>query len=156
MDDRDVRSSQINLETKYRQAGGKREFVGHSASVEVSVTVAQLDQLEPLLVGMVEGGAHQVRRVTFKTSELREHRATARAAAVRAARAKAEMYCEAAGVKLGNVLHIEDVDPTRVGRREYGHVVDQDFAERADNDPGAYHPGAISVSGAVVMSFAIL
>ena len=43
-----------------------------------------------------------------------------------------------------------------MGRREYGHVVDQDFAESADNDPGAYHPGAIAVSGAVVMCFAIL
>lgn len=156
VDDREVRSSQITLETKYRRVGGVDEFVGHRASVEVSVTLVDLTKLEDVLVGIVDEGADQVRRVQFRTTKLREHRATARAKALEAARAKAQVYCDVGGVKVGKLLHIEDVDPTRTGRRGYGHVVDQDFSDSADNDPGAYHPGAITVSGAVVASYAIL
>ncbi len=156
VDDRDIRSSQIKLETRYRRVGGVDEFVGHRASVEISIALEKLDQLETLLVGVVEGGADQVRQVRFHTSRLREHRATARVAALQAARDKAELYCKAAGVKLGKVLHIEDTDPSRAGRRGYGHAVDQDMVDAADNGSGAYDPGAISVAGAVVVSFAIL
>ncbi|MEM6993552.1 MAG: SIMPL domain-containing protein [Myxococcota bacterium] len=156
IDDREVRSSRITLQTRFRRASGIEEFVGHQASVEISVALDELDKLETLLVGMVESGADQVRQVRFHTTRLREHRATARVAALEAARDKAELYCKAAGVKLGKVLHIEDTDPTRVGRRGYGHMVDQDVVDTADNHSGAYDPGAISVNGAVVVSFAIL
>lgn len=160
--DREVRSSRITLETRYRRVGGVQEFVGHRASVEVSVALDELDKLEVLLVGLVENGADQVQQVRFHTSRLRELRATARVAALKAARQKAELYCEAAGVALGKVMHIEDADPTRVGRRGYGHMVDRDVldtaetADAADNPSGAYDPGAVSVNGAVVASFAIL
>ena len=156
VDDREVRSSRITLETRFRRVGNVDEFVGHRASIEITVALTELDLLETLLVGVVENGADQVRSVRFHTSQLREHRATARVAALKAARDKAELYCKAADVTLGKVLHIEDTDPTKAGRRGYGHMVDQDFTELGDNSPGAYDPGAISVSGAVVVSFAIL
>ena len=155
IDDRDARASEVKLQTEYRRVGKTDEFVGHVARVEINVTVDRLDRVEPLLVGMVERGADRVRRVAFVTTSLREHRATARKQAVAAARAKAELYCEAAGVKVGKVLHIEDVDPTR-GRRGYGHVVDTDAAEAADDGGGVYDPGAITVTGTVLMSFALL
>lgn len=155
--DREVRASQVTLRTTYSHSPrGARVFSGHQAGVTISVSVSDLVQVEALLVGMVEAGADEVKSVLFKTSQLREHRAAARAGATRAARAKAEVYCEAAGVKLGKVLHIEDVDPTRLRGREYGHVVDEDFDDSSDNDPGAYDPGAITVSGAAIVSFAIL
>lgn len=57
---------------------------------------------------------------------------------------------------LGKPLHIEDVDPTRTAGRGYSHTVDGDFADTADNDTGAYHPRAITVGGAVLVSFAML
>ena len=155
MDDRDIRSSQITLQTQYRHTGGSKEFVGYHARVEIGITLADIGKLEPYLVGIVGCGADQVVSVRFATTKLREHRAAAGTAAIAAARAKAQLYCEAAGCKLGKVLHIEDVDPTRMGRRDYGHMVDTDAAQLAE-DPGAYHPGSITVSGAVLMSFAIL
>ena len=114
----------------------------------------EFDSIRDLLRTAVEPATRK-RTVPGASVLLRELRATARAGALKAARAKAELYCETAGVKLGKVLHIEDINPTQA-RRGHGHMVDQDFAESADNDPGAYHPGAISVSGAVVVSFTIL
>src|SRR5229473_3394794 len=59
----------------------------------------------------VEAGANEVTSVKYLTTQLAELRAQARREAVAAARRKAEVYSEAAGVALGHVLHIEDVNP---------------------------------------------
>jgi hypothetical protein len=70
-----------------------------------------LDQLEDILTDVVDTGARQVNFVEFQTSKLKEIRANARRQAVKAAREKAELYCNAAGAKLGPVIYIEDVNP---------------------------------------------
>jgi uncharacterized protein YggE len=55
----------------------------------------------------------------FDVIAKRELRAEARRKAVAAARAKADLYAEAAGVRVGAVLHIEDVDPEQPGASRY-------------------------------------
>jgi uncharacterized protein YggE len=155
--DADVQASRITLTTVHKHVAGTAELVGHRASVEFCVSLSELDRLEPLLVGMVEHGADNVRAVTFQTRRLRELRAQARAKAVEAARSKAEVYCQAASVTLGKVIHIEDVNPDQTNRRGYGHAVDQDLAEPDENaEAGAYDPGAIRVAAAVMVGFGLL
>ena len=68
-----------------------------------------------------------------------------------AARRKAELYAEAAGVRLGAVIHVEDVDPERVNQERYrGHGASGQASEQD------LSPGQVVVSGAVVLSFGIL
>lgn len=153
--DAEVRSSEITLQTQYRHVAGASEFIGHRATVEITVSLTDLTKLESVLVGSVGAGADQVRSVQFKTLRLRELRAQARRAAAEAARAKATLYADALGVKLGKVLHVEDVDPTMMARREHSHVVDQGPPDD-EVGVGVYDPGTIAVSGTVVVSFAIL
>ncbi|MEM6788883.1 MAG: SIMPL domain-containing protein [Myxococcota bacterium] len=149
----DIRASRIELRTKYHTSSqGPREFAGHCATTEISGTLSALDKLDGVLVGAVEAGADEVRSVTFQTTKLREHRIKARIEALRAARSKAEHYAEEAGVRLGKVLHIEDVDPEAAGRRGY-HVRGHDIA--GADETGAYDPGSIIVAGAVLVSYAI-
>jgi uncharacterized protein len=77
--------------------------------------------------------------------------ARARRDAVAAACSKAELYAEAAGARLGPVLHIDDVDPESAGLQQYrGHAMGgpagaQDLA-----------PGHVVVSAAVILGFAII
>jgi len=151
--DADVRASHVSLRTerRYRGSPGQYDLIGHRATVQISVSLSDIARLESVLVGVVSAGAHEVNGVRFETSELQEHRARARAAAVRAAHAKATLYAEAAGVRLGKVLHVEDVDPTTLRGAEHGHGhVPVDAGE------GAYEPGSITVNGAVKVAYAIL
>ena len=151
-----VRSSQVTLSTQYRRSGSQSEFVGHRATVRVTISLTDLSLLESVLVGSVGAGADQVSSVQFKSLKLRELRASARREAVAAARQKAELYADAAGVKLGKALHIEDADPKMVGRRDYGHVIDEAPTESDESAVGVYDPGTIPVTGAVLISYAIL
>lgn len=146
-------TSRINLSPQHNYTGGERRFLGYQASVTFHIMLRELDRVEELLTGVVDAGANEVEGVSFQTSRLRELRAEARSRAVAAARDKALNYCHAAGVDLGTILHIEDVNPASVQGSE-GHVR---VEPRIDDDDSStsFDATAISVSAAVLLSYEI-
>jgi uncharacterized protein YggE len=104
---------------------------------------------EAFLVEVVAAGVNEVGDVQFDVKVKRELRAQARKAAVVAAREKAEVYAEAAEVRVGRVLHITDVDSDGLRTfRSHGQVVGND-------GDGALTPGMISVSAGVLLGYEI-
>jgi uncharacterized protein YggE len=76
--------------------------------------------------------------------------------AVAAGRRKAEVYCEAAACRLGEVLHIEDVDPDKANQpsshmRGPGAPADQD-----GGDAGGLGSGSLTIAAAVMIVYALL
>jgi len=116
-------------------SGPERSFVGHQCRVELWVRVGKLDMVEAVVVDAVAAGADEVIEISYDTSQTADLRAEAREKAVAAAHAKAKLYAEAANVRLGPVVHIEDLDPSVAG------------------DGAA--PGQVAVSAAVVLGFSI-
>jgi uncharacterized protein YggE len=154
--DRDVRISQITLAQEWEHVGNARKFVGYRARIEVRVVLDDISRTEDVLVAAVENGVDVIQRVSFGTRQLRALRARAREAAFAAALAKAELYARAAGIQLGTVVHVEDVNPEEAGRRGYSsHAPDVDLASDDESGGQAYTPGAIVVSAAVMVCYAI-
>ncbi|HEY1958423.1 MAG TPA: SIMPL domain-containing protein [Polyangiaceae bacterium] len=154
--ERDVRTSQITLAQEFEHLGGARKFLGYRARIDFRIVLDDVARTEEILIAAVEHGADVIQRVSFGTRKLREVRARAREAAFAAAKTKAELYAKAAGIRLGTVLHIEDVNPEEAGRRGYSsHAPDVDLASDDDRTSSAYAPGAIVVSAAVMACFAI-
>ena len=145
----DVNTSRISISQTYKYASGEQKFLGYTAKVVFHVLLHQLDQMEELLSGLVDAGVNELQDVEFQTTKLKETRADARRQAIGAAREKAENYCNAAGVELGKVIHIEDVNPDNLGGRE-SHV-EMGIASKAQ----AFDPGSITVSAAVIVAFRI-
>lgn len=144
-----VERSRLGLKSSWSY-GTERKFLGYQCEASFAVESGSLDDVEPLLVDLVAAGANQIEAVDFDVTAKGELRAEARRQAVAAARRKAELYAEAAGVRLGAVLHIDDVDPEQVGHERYrghgsgGEASAQDLA-----------PGHVVVSAAVVLGFSI-
>jgi uncharacterized protein YggE len=151
--DRDVRSSDTALAEEYQGINQDRKMVGFRASITFNALVRDFAIVEPALIAVVDAGADHIYSVHHKTTRIREHRATARNRAMQAARAKAEEYARAAGVKLGAIVHVEDVNPDEISRRS--HLPDVDLSAE-DVDAEAYNPGAISIGGAVLACWAII
>ena len=150
----EIGASRITLSQSFRFTGGEQHFVGFVARTGFRVLLRDLDHMEAVLTGVVDAGANSVSPIELQTSRLQEIRAEARRHAVQAAREKAENYCKAAGVTLGPVTHIEDVDPNVLRGTAEGHVIRE---TQADDDEGAFRafdPGSIVVSAAVMVSFA--
>lgn len=147
-----VQASRLNLATATEYIDGAQRFAGYRCVAAFSVDSTDLNGVQQLLVDLVAAGVNEIGGVDFDVTAKRALRAEARRKAVAAARAKAELYAEAATVRLGPVLHIEDVDAEQSGGERYrSHssyasdaALEQDLA-----------PGHIVVNAAVILGFAI-
>lgn len=146
-------ASRLSLNETNRYSDGESRFVGYTAQIAFRVVLRDLDRFEEVITGLVDAGATEIAGVEFQSSNLLELRAEARRRAVAAARAKAENYCLAAQVQLGEVLHIEDVNPdTLKGRESHGWTTQPQVDDEAAH---VFNPGAIIVGAAVQIAFAL-
>ena len=145
-----VEGSRLDLRTATQYVNGTHKFIGYQCQAAFAVESSALDDVEPLLVDVVAAGANEIEGVDFDVIAKRELRADARRKAVAAARAKAELYAEAVGVRVGAVLHIEDVDPEQPGTSRY-----RSHAEAAATTAQDLAPGHIVVSAAVILGYAV-
>lgn len=149
----EVQTSFVNLEADWQGYGKERVFLGYQARTSLSVRLTDLRRFEEILAGVVQAGANEIVSTEFRTTRLAELRAQARRGAFAAARRKAELYAEEAGVRVGEVLHVEDANPEGLRGRE-GHGADASSLESDDGlQPSA--PGSIQVQAAVQVMFAI-
>jgi len=145
-----VEGSRLSLKTATEYVNGASKFAGYQCQATFAVESGALDDVEPLLVDVVSAGANEIDGVDFDVAAKRELRAEARGKAVAAARAKVDLYAEAAGVRVGALLHIEDVDPEQPGTSRY-----RSHAEAAATTAQDLAPGHIVVSAAVILGYAV-
>lgn len=142
----DVCSSRINLTRAEDYRNGERRFLGYRAQIGYSILTRDLDRIDELLIGVIEAGGDELGGVHFQTSRLKTVRENVRKEALLAAHRKAEIYAEAAGVRVGRVCEIEDLNPEMVsGESERGMhslPVEDDAATVKAVDPGAIVVGA--------------
>lgn len=158
IEDEDLEISRVQLSSAHDGFGPARRFLGYESQLGFRFIVRDLEQVEGLLSAAVGAGANEVQRVRYQTSRLRELRAEARRRAVEAARRKAEIYCEAAGARIGGVIHIEDVNP-ETGLHRAGGVQDEAALSPEDESevsPGGLQPGSLVITAAVMITFSLL
>jgi uncharacterized protein len=146
-----VQRSQLGLNSSWNYGGGQRKFLGYECQASFVAQSTDLDDVQSLLVDLVAAGANEIDGVDFDVQGKTDLRAQARRDAVAAARRKAELYAEAAGVRLGAVLHIDDVDPEQPGLERFrGH------SSGGEASPEDMAPGHVVVSAAVILGFSII
>jgi uncharacterized protein len=145
-----VDRSRLDLKSMWDYAN-QRRFLGYQCQASFAVESADLDDVQQLLVDLVAAGANEIEAVEFDVRAKPELRSQARRQAVAAARRKAELYAEAAGVRVGAVLHIDDVDTDHPGNQPYrGHGSYTGVASAED-----LAPGHVVVSAAVILGLSI-
>ena len=152
---KDFGSSRVTLSQEFRYTNGENKFAGYQAKIEFNVVLREMDKVEAVLSGLIAAGANTLTSVSFQTTRLKELRADARRRAVHAAREKAELYTAAAGVAVGPVLAIEDVNPESLSGRSEGHTYREAAPADDAGEPGAIDPGAIAVAAAVNIVYGI-
>ena len=148
----DVTTSRVSVELAVDGYGKDRQVLGYRAQIEYEARSSELAAVPALIIELVDAGARAIKSVRYASSKLRELRAHARELAFGSARAKAESYAHAAGLKVGRALHIEDVNPDSI--KDRGHGTDVDLTSH--DEIGAASSGSITVSGAVMVCFALV
>ena len=108
--DRDMQTSNLSLNPNWQQTDGTQApvIVGYVASNVLTVRVRALDTLGEVLDRAITDGANTLNGISFGLDDPEPALDKARAEAVAAARARAELLVTAAGVKLGRVLSISE------------------------------------------------
>jgi uncharacterized protein len=149
-------ASQIQLEQTKEFANQKYVFTDYTASVTFNLVIRDLTQFENILSGIVDSGANEINSVAFNTDQLKAVRREMRELAVKEAIVKADVYCKAANVKLGKIIHIEDVNPDEANRSQGMHGSSTAHWQESEEDfSGAINPASILVRGAVLLGFAL-
>lgn len=99
----------VSPERKYSRDTGPGEITGFRIVNQVRVKLRDLKKVGATLDRAIKEGANTLQGVAFEVDDPTAFRARASAAAIAAARFKAEEMAKAAGVKLGEVLQISEV-----------------------------------------------
>ncbi|HWB80968.1 MAG TPA: SIMPL domain-containing protein [Nannocystaceae bacterium] len=151
----DVQVSRPTLRQAMRGYGDKLEYLGYTARASFQVHVRDLDRLEHVLAGVVEAGVDVIEGTDLRTSKLVDLRADVRVRALQAAQKKAQRYADAAGLELGRIMHIEDVNPDDLKSRR-GHGAELALGEDDEQAAqGPFDPGSIEINAAVMVAFEI-
>ncbi len=105
--DGDVDAAEVSINPEYDYRRDAQKLVGYHVARSMTARVRTLDALGDVLDRVVKAGAEvHGTQMTASDASVAEHAALR--AAVAAARAKAEVLAEAAGVGLGAVVRIEE------------------------------------------------
>jgi uncharacterized protein YggE len=162
---KDVQTDFISIEPTYDSNVSRTKPVTFVVRKSIEVKLTDTGSFEGLLTGLLTNGVNNVHGIEFRTSQLRKHRDTARAMAIRAAREKASALASELGVKCGKVYNINANDwggwsasgshwGGRYGGGMYQNAV-QNVGGSVETDDSTLSVGQISVSATVNVSFLI-
>lgn len=107
--DRDVQTSGINLNPQYRYAENQPPVItGYQASNTVNLKVRDIGKLGQVLDALVASGANQINGPTFEIEDAEGVRDLARAAALKKAQARAEIYAASLGMRVRRIVSISE------------------------------------------------
>ncbi|MFD8654819.1 SIMPL domain-containing protein [Streptomyces mirabilis] len=148
--DASVSGSRLSLQSEYDGYGTGRKFLGYRCQASYVIEIETIDDLQRLNLDAGDAGANPVDDLGLDVTHNPPRRDEARRRAVDAARRKAEVYAEAAGVPLGTVLHIQDVDAESWEMR--GH---RGHGGGGGSSEGDLAPGMVEVHAAVLLGFSL-
>jgi uncharacterized protein YggE len=148
--DRDVQTTGLSLQPQYRyENNAPPVLTGYQATNTVALRIRKIDQTGKLLDTLVQVGANQISGPNFIVEDSAAALDEARVAAVKAGRARAELYAGAAGLKVRRIVSISEGGSFDPGPRPMMMKAAMDSAPAAP--PVA--PGEVSLNVNVTMTF---
>jgi uncharacterized protein len=110
---RDIQTARLSIFPQQDPSKtGKARLVGFQATNQVNVRIRDITKLPTILDRMIAGGANEISGVDFSVKDASKALDQARKEAVADAQRKAEIYAEAAGVRLGRAVLIQEEGTT--------------------------------------------
>jgi hypothetical protein len=109
IEDRDIQTSSINLNPEYRHLENRPPVLtGYRAGNEVTVRFRDIANTGKIIDALVAQGANQINGPMLSIDKPEEALNEARAAALRTAQARAEMYARSMGKRVKRMLSISE------------------------------------------------
>ena len=107
--EKDIQTSNIDLNPQYAYEQNKPpRLTGYQAVNQVAIRVVDLKKLGGALDAVVGAGANQINGVSFGLQNPEAAENAARREAVKALAAKADLYAQAAGYRVGRLVNLSE------------------------------------------------
>ena len=107
--DRSLRTQGLNLQAQYAYNQNQPpRLTGYHAINTVSVTLDEMDKVGALLDAAVTAGANQINGVSFSLKSPAAAEDQARAEAIKALKAKADLYAQANGLRVARLVRMSE------------------------------------------------
>jgi uncharacterized protein len=164
VDSKDIQTDFYHIEPRYSDSYERRNFLGYYAQKSIVITLRDVAKFEELLSRALEAGVNNVQQINFRTSDLRTYRDQARAAALQAAREKAQAMAQELDLQAGAPLSIREETSNWIsGYSSWWGASSQGMQNVTQNAGGSaawqsdsgVAPGQISVTATVSVDFAL-
>jgi uncharacterized protein YggE len=107
--DKDIQTSSINLNPQYRYNNNEPpKLTGYQAQNTVTVKVRNLKSIRKAIDSIVSNGSNQINGISFGVDDPDPVLDQARKDAMKKARARADLYAQAAGLKVARIVSISE------------------------------------------------
>ncbi|MGH6666156.1 MAG: SIMPL domain-containing protein, partial [Pseudolabrys sp.] len=107
--DRDIQTTSLSVQPQYdANKTGAARLIGFQVNNQATIKIRDIGQLPAILDRAISAGANEMSGIEFVVSEKNKLLDQARAEAIADARRKAELYANAAGMKVGRVMSIAE------------------------------------------------
>jgi uncharacterized protein YggE len=131
--DRDIRTANLNLSPRYRYGENQPPVItGYQASNRVQVRFRDIAKSGPILDALVREGANQIDGPRLSLSQPDAAMDEARRDAIERARARAQLYAQAAGMRVDRIVNISENAPPQGGPMPIVVTGSRMMAEAAD------------------------
>ena len=103
-----LETTEFTLRPKYEYRGGKREFLGYTASNQIRVTLDDLDKVGKVIDSSIAAGANNVSDVSFSVKDTDPLKKKALEKAFVVAKEKAETIAKASNLTLIKIQNIQE------------------------------------------------
>ena len=156
--DRDIQTSHVRIRPEYERPVSPSDrrsadqAVVYFLSQSFVVTLKDPAKYEEIFRALLDVGINEVQNVSFVVSNPKPHNEKALAAAVRDARSKATVIANAASLRLGDRIAINEADTSRPSPRMDGFALRS--AVSMDEAGGGLSVGQVSIQANVIATFA--
>jgi uncharacterized protein YggE len=147
--DRDIRTAALRLTPQYRYADNQPPVLtGYEASNQVSVKFRDIAKAGSILDSLVAAGANQIDGPNFSVDRPESALDEARTQALATAKARAELYAKAAGLRVKRIVRIGEAGGAEPPVRPMMMM-----AARAKQDSTPVHPGEETLAISLQVTF---
>ena len=112
--DRDIQTASISLSPRYDYSNrNDRRLLGYTASNQLTIRFRDVDQAGTVIDMLVSQGVNQINGPSFQVDSPEEALDEARRDAITTARARAELYAAAAGMRVVRIVSISEAGASR-------------------------------------------
>lgn len=157
-EDESIETSGFSLNPRYDWSDNTQKLVGYDMRTTVTVTDIPMEKIGVMLTAVVENGANEIDSVSYFSSQYDQAYNQALAKAIELSKGKGEALAAASGMKLGQVLKIQEQSDTQYGRYVSANVTASKNLAMAAGESMAMDvmPGEMQVTAEITVEFELL